>query len=78
MAKQSAPRPIVIDDTDGKAYTFVSDHPKEERIVCLDDLPRDAFGSIVLPNEPWDGVETCPGIALAAPRPRRTRPDRVH
>ena len=66
-----AGRPILV--VDGKAYTLVSDHPLEERMVCLDDLPRDAFGSIVLPHEPWDGVETCPGIALVAPDAPRAR-----
>jgi len=49
-------RPIL--KSKGKQYTFVSDHPEEERTVYLDDLPRDEFGSIVLPNEPWDGGDS--------------------
>ena len=32
-------RPIL--KSKGKQYTFVSDHPEEERTVYLDDLTRD-------------------------------------
>lgn len=57
-------------ELDGRQFVFKSNHPLEERIVYLDDLPRDAFGSIVLPDEPWDGVETNPGVVIAGADPR--------
>lgn len=43
---------------DGEPFVFVSDDPREERLVPVtDDLPLPAL-------EPWDGVETCPGVLL--------------
>jgi len=60
---------------DGEQWVFASSHPKEERIRRLSACPRDEHGSIILPDEPWDGVETCPGIMLSAgPGARRRRP----
>ena len=50
----------------GRAFVFMTNHPLEERIVHLDELPKDEFGHIVLPDVAWDGVETCPGLMLAA------------
>jgi hypothetical protein len=51
----------------GRPWIFKSNHPKEERMVFLDELPRDAFETLIAPNEPWDGVETVLGIVLGAP-----------
>jgi hypothetical protein len=67
--------PLVIrEGSTGKQYTFVGTDPREERVVCLDDLPRDEFGSIVMPNEPWDGVSHSPGILFAPPEGYVERP----
>lgn len=54
-------KPRFILRYDGVPYVFVSDHPREERMVAVtDDLPLPAL-------QPWDGVETPDSVWFGDP-----------
>ncbi len=49
----------------GRLYVYVSNDPREERIVELTEDYRGADGRLLIPEIlAWDGVETCPGVFL--------------
>lgn len=54
----------------GQAWTFVSDHEKEERILVLTEDYRDPRTGefIYVEAIAWDGVESCPGIMIGPVR----------
>lgn len=49
----------------GRLYGFKSNHPLEERLVCLVTYLTEG-GVGCPPLQEWDGVETCLGIRIGS------------